>query len=290
LNIDKANKKVLLGLFGSEIQASRSPIMYEREGRAQGFHCHYQLIDLEVLGLGADALPELLTAAERMGFAGINVTHPCKQAVIAFLTEVSEDARQVGAVNTVVFRDAKRLGFNTDWIGFFNSFKRGLPDAAMDRVVQLGAGGAGAATAYALLRLGSQCITLIDSDEAKSNALMERMNSIFGEGRVCCSSNLEQALVGADGIVHATPIGMYGHPGMAIPAELLRSQFWLAEIVYFPRDTELLKHARAAGCRTLDGAGMAVYQAAAAFQHFFNSPPDVERMFKHFEAYDETGR
>jgi shikimate dehydrogenase len=80
---------------------------------------------------------------------------------------------------------------------------------------------------------------------------------------------------------------MYGHPGVAIPAELLRNDFWVAEVVYFPRETDLLKNARAAGCRTLDGAGMAIYQAAEAFQHFFDRSPDVERMYKYFEAYDE---
>ena len=264
--------------------------MYEREAAAQGITCLYQLIDLDVLTLGTDAIPDLLTAAERMGFRGVNVTHPCKQAVMTFLTEVAEDAREVGAVNTVRFRDGKRIGFNTDWIGFFNSMKRGLPDAAMNRVVQFGAGGAGAATAYALLKLGARSVTLIEADQSRSKALTERLNAIFGSGRVRCSSDLEEALRDADGVVHATPTGMAGYPGIAMPAEMLRPQFWLAEIVYFPRNTELLQRARAAGCRTLDGAGMAVYQAAQAFQHFFDRPPDVERMFKHFEDYDEAAR
>jgi shikimate dehydrogenase len=154
----------------------------------------------------------------------------------------------------------------------------------------LGAGGAGAATAYALLKLGIEQVTLIDSDGAKSAALMERLNSIFGNGRVCCSSDFEQATRDADGVVHATPVGMHGYPGIAIPTNLLSSRFWVAEVVYFPRDTELLKQARIAGCRTLDGAGMAVYQAAAAYQHFFDSPPDVERMYRYFEEYDEVGK
>jgi shikimate dehydrogenase len=264
--------------------------MYEREAAAQEILCLYQLIDLDVLKAGVDAIPELLTAAERMGFTGINVTHPCKQAVIAHLHEIAEDAREVGAVNTVRFRNGRRIGFNTDWIGFYNSMKRGLPDAAINRVVQIGAGGAGAATAYALLKLGARCVTLIEPDSARSNALMERLNSIFGDGRVRCSNNLERALQVADGVVHATPTGMAGYPGSAIPAGLLRSELWVAEIVYFPRKTELLKQAQAEGCRMLDGSGMAVYQAAQAFQHFFDSAPDLERMFKYFEDYDEIAQ
>lgn len=211
-NLYNANKKVLLGLLGAGIQASLSPIMYEHEAEAQGIHCLYQIIDLQVLKLEVDAIPELLTAAERMGFTGINVTHPCKQAVIPFLSEISVDAREVGAVNTVLFRNGKRVGFNTDWIGFFNSFRSGLPNAALNCVVQLGAGGAGAATAYALLKMGAKHIALIEPNEAKASALIRRLSLIFGDGRISCGSNLEQSLQEADGIVHATPIGMYGHP------------------------------------------------------------------------------
>jgi shikimate dehydrogenase len=285
-NLYDANKKVLLGLLGAGIQASLSPILYEHEAEAQGIHCLYQIIDLQVLKLEVDAIPELLTAAERMGFIGINVTHPCKQAVIPFLSEISVDAREVGAVNTILFRNGKRVGFNTDWLGFFNSFKSGLRNAALNRVVQLGAGGAGAATAYALLKMGAKRIRVIEPDMVKANLLIERMNSIFGDGRISCGSNLEQSLKEADGIVHATPIGMHGHPGTAVPAEFLRSQLWVAEVVYFPRETELLKQARATGCRTLDGTGMAINQAAAAFQLFFDRPADSERMSAHFEDHD----
>jgi shikimate dehydrogenase len=284
------NKRALLGLLGAGIQASRSPSMYEREAEANRIRCLYQIIDLEVLHLEMDSIPELLTAAERMGFVGINVTHPCKQAVMSFLTETSEDAREIGAVNTVLFRDGKRVGFNTDWIGFFNSFRSGLPNAALNRVVQLGAGGAGAATAYALLKLGARRIVLFERDEAKATALIERLSSIFGAGCISNGSNLEHALQAADGVVHATPIGMHGHPGTAVPAQLLRSQLWVAEVVYFPRETQLLKHARAIGCRSLDGTGMVINQATAAFQLFFGRPADRERMSRHFEDNDGDGR
>ena len=284
------NKRALLGLLGAGIQASRSPSMYEREAEANRIRCLYQIIDLEVLHLEMDSIPELLTAAERMGFVGINVTHPCKQAVMSFLTETSEDAREIGAVNTVLFRDGKRVGFNTDWIGFFNSFRSGLPNAALNRVVQLGAGGAGAATAYALLKLGARRIVLFERDEAKATALIERLSSIFGAGCISNGSNLEHALQAADGVVHATPIGMHGHPGTAVPAQLLRSQLWVAEVVYFPRETQLLKHARAIGCRSLDGTGMVINQATAAFQLFFGRPADRGRMSRHFEDNDGDGR
>jgi shikimate dehydrogenase len=276
------HRRLLLGLIGSGIQASRTPSMHEKEAAEHGLICLYQRIDLDEPGRGPGALKDLLFAAERVGFAGVNITHPCKQAVIPLLTDISEDARALGAVNTVVFRDKQRIGYNTDWLGFAAGFRSGLPGAAISRVVQLGAGGGGSATAYAILKLGAGCLTIVDTDERRSEALAARCNSIFGKGRVTISNNVAKALLGADGLIHATPTGMFGHPGMALAAELLRRDLWVAEIVYFPLETELLRAARAAGCRTMNGSGMAVQQAVEAFRLFSGLEPDAERMRKHF--------
>jgi shikimate dehydrogenase len=224
-----------------------------------------------------------------VGFAGLNITHPCKQAVLPLLTDLSEDARALGAVNTVVLRDGRRWGHNTDWVGFAANFRQGLPDPSIQRVVQLGAGGAGAATAYAILKTGAGHLTLVDLDASRSAALAARCNSIFGEGRACASDDIAASLAGADGLIHATPTGMFGHPGMALPASLLRASLWVAEIVYFPLETELLRAARAAGCRTLDGSGMAVHQAVEAFRLFSGLEPDATRMHRHFVAMGQPG-
>src|ERR687890_593960 len=117
---------VLIGLVGAGIQASRSPALHEREGEAHGLRYIYKLIDLDRLGLSADNLPEIVVAAERMGFDGLNVTHPCKQAVIPLLDHLSPDAQAIGAVNTVLLRDGQREGHNTDWYGFAESFRHEL--------------------------------------------------------------------------------------------------------------------------------------------------------------------
>src|ERR1700751_1112924 len=130
-----APRSVLAGLIGAGIGASRTPAMHEREGAAHGLAYIYKIIDLETLGLTADALPELLTAARRFGFAGLNITHPCKQAVIPLLDDLSSDARALGAVNTVVLgRDGRAVGHNTDWSGFAEAFRRNLADARRKRV------------------------------------------------------------------------------------------------------------------------------------------------------------
>ncbi len=277
-----AQRSVLLGLIGAGIQASRAPALHERDAEEQGLRCIYRLIDIEPLGLGVEALGELLVAAERMGFAGLNITHPCKQAVIPLLHELSDDARDVGAVNTVLLRDGRRIGHNTDWWGFAESFRRGLPDAALRRVVQLGAGGAGAAVAHAIAKLGVQRLAILDVDVRRSRELAERICARFGAGRAIASDDAAMEMAQADGIINATPIGMVGHPGLPISPDLLRPVQWVAEVIYFPLETELLRAARDKGCRTLDGGGMAVFQAAEAFCLFTGLPADAERMSRHF--------
>jgi shikimate dehydrogenase len=275
---------ILVGLIGAGIQASRAPAMHEQEGIEQGLRYVYRLIDLQQLSLGVEALPALLLAAERMGFDGLNITHPCKQAVIPLLHELSDDARNLGAVNTVVLRAGRRVGHNTDWWGFAEAFRRSLPDAGRDRVVQLGAGGAGSAVAQAALTLGVGQISLFDTDPARAERVAASLSARFGAGRAVAGQELAAAVAAADGLINATPIGMADYPGLPLPAELLRPGLWVADIVYFPLETELLGRARALGCRTLDGGGMAVFQAAQAFHLFTGMAPDAERMLRHFAS------
>ena len=275
---------VLAGLIGAGIQASRAPALHEQEGAEQGLRYVYKLIDLDQLRLGAAALPELLTAAERLGFAGLNVTHPCKQSILPLLTDLSEEARALGAVNTVLLRDGERVGHNTDWWGFVESFRRGLPEAKLDRVVQLGAGGGGAAVAYAALTLGTQHLTILDLDSARASQLAARLSARFGGGRVVPGTDLAGAMREAEGLIHATATGMAKYPGLPLPEQLLRPALWVAEIVYFPLQTELLRVAKRIGCRTLDGGGMAVFQAVEAFRLFTGRRPNAERMLRHFAS------
>ncbi len=272
----------LTGLIGKNIGGSKSPDMHEHEADALGIRCLYRLLDLVALGRDVDALPELLRSAELMGFAGLNITHPCKQAVIPLLDELSEGARAIGAVNTVHFAGGRRVGYNTDAEGFAESFRRGLKGVRKDHVVQLGAGGAGAATAYAMLKLGAGRLYIVDPVPGRAQALAANLARFFAPARVSVEEDAAHALKFAHGLIHATPTGMREHPGMPISAAALREDLWVAEVVYFPLETELLRSARARGCKTLDGGGMAVFQAAAAFEIFTGHAPDRERMLAHF--------
>jgi shikimate dehydrogenase len=275
---------ILAGLIGAGIQASRTPALHEHEGDAQGLRYLYRLIDLDQLQLDSNALPDLLLAAERMHYTGLNITFPCKQAIIPLLDELSPEARGIGAVNTVVLKDGKRIGHNTDCLGFAEGFRRGLKDAARERVVQMGAGGAGAAVAHALLSEGVQQLSIFDVDRERAESLANNLNQHFGVGRAVAGRDLPGTLNQADGLVNTTPMGMAKLPGMPVPLELLRKELWVAEIVYFPLETELLRNARALGCRTLDGGNMAVFQAVKAFELFSGVVPDAQRMLAHFQS------
>jgi shikimate dehydrogenase len=278
------SRSFLVGLVGSGIGPSLTPPVHEREADELGVRYLYRRFDLDALELPAEAIGDLLAATQRAGFDGLNVTHPCKQLVLRHLDELSADAAALGAVNTVVFRDGRAIGHNTDWSGFARSFDRGLPDVALDDVVLLGAGGAGAAVAHALLTLGVGRLTVLDVDPERARALAGALAGRFAAGRAVGGDlgDLPQVLAAADGLVHATPTGMAAHPGMPVPADLLRPSLWVADVVYRPLETELVRTARATGCRVLDGGGMAVYQAVDAFRLFTDLEPDADRMLAHF--------
>ena len=281
--VQTANRTIRVGLIGAGIQPSRSPRLHEAEAHAFGLSCVYQLIDMELLGIGLEALPRLLETAQEEGFAGLNITHPCKQAIIPLLDELSEDTAAIGAVNTVVFAEGKRIGHNTDGLGFAENFKRGMNGVALDRVVLLGAGGAGSAIAHTAPTLGVGRLAIYDCVSSRAQTLSQQVTDRFGAGRaVCVTKDLRAEVAMADGLIQATPVGMLGHPGLPLPIEWLRPTQWVAEIVYFPLETELLRQARALGCCTLDGGGMAVFQAVEAFRLFTGITPDHERMLHHF--------
>jgi shikimate dehydrogenase len=273
----------LLGLVGTGIGASLTPAMQEREGRESGLLLSYQVLDATQRGFGIKDLPELLTWAQRLGYDGLNITHPFKQAVVPLLDELSQDASDLSAVNTVVFRDGRSLGRNTDWSGYGRAFRQVLPDAVEDRAVIVGAGGAGVAVGYGLLHQGAEHVWVLDSDRDRADACVVRLAKRFGDDRVSVARDLGRALADAHGLVNATPVGMLGHPGMSVPGGLIRDELWVSDVVYFPLETELIALARARGCRVIPGGGMAVHQAVGAFEYFTGRPADARRMSQHFK-------
>lgn len=278
--------RYLVGLIGSGITHSLTPPMHEREAQELGLRYLYVPVDLDRLQLPPGFLGGMIRYGRLLGFRGFNVTHPCKQAVMEFLDTLAPSAAAVGAVNTVVFdrETGQAIGHNTDVYGFQENLLRGLPGASLEKVVVLGAGGAGSAIAHSLLDLGAGQVIAVDPDPARLQTLGASVDARFGGSRfdAISPSGAAAALADATGLVNATPVGMAAHPGTPVSAEVLRRDLWVADVVYLPLRTELLRAARALGCRTLDGGGMAVFQASAAFELFTGCHPDSDRMLRHF--------
>jgi quinate/shikimate dehydrogenase (NAD+) len=278
-------KRFLVGLIGANIQGSLSPALHEDAFAAAGIIGHYHLMDVDVLK--GRRLPDLLQAVGTAGFLGINVTHPFKEEVITSLDEVSVEAGQIGAVNTVVIdRAGRTIGYNTDRVGFRRALEETLGrEAVADKpVVLIGAGGAGRAVAFALMDLGAAILHVHDKDQARATALCADLVIRHGAERCRVAIDPAPAMEQAAGLVNATPVGMLGYPGMPVSAELIQEPHWAADIIYTPLETALIAAARAKGARTMSGAGMCVHQAAEAFRLFTGVAPDVARMRAVFDA------
>lgn len=277
----------LVGLIGEGITASLTPAMHEAEATELGLDYEYRIVDLIELDRPAEEVGALLTEAESAGFAAMNITHPCKQLVLDLVDELDADAAHLGAVNLVVFDDGRLVGYNTDWMGYRDALTTGLPRASFERVVQIGCGGAGAATAYALLSKGTERLDLWDVDDARAAALAARMRAHFPTQTIVTlrlDDDLSHAIARASGVVHATPLGMLHHPGLAVDVDLLREGAWVSDVVYRPLETELVRRAADRGHPVLDGGRMAVGQACASLRIITGEVPDRDRMERHFRA------
>lgn len=275
--------RCLVGLIGANIMRSLSPALHADAFAAAGIDGYYHLMDLD--RLPGRRLEDLLAAARTAGFAGLNVTFPCKQAVIPLLDELSSEARQIGAVNTVTIApNGRTTGYNTDCSGFRRNFEEGLGRASVEgkTVVLVGAGGAGRAVAFALAELGAATVLVHDVDAAQAGSLVADLVLHCGAARARMAGSLPDAIASAAGVVNATPIGMTGFPGVPLPVETIGAHHWVADVIYTPIETELIKAARARGARTLTGGGMCVHQAVDAFRLFTGLEPDVARMHRTF--------
>lgn len=276
----------LVGLIGAGITASLTPAMHEAEAAALHLDYEYRILDLIQLGRPADDVGALLAEARDRGFAAMNITHPCKQLVVDIVDDLEEDAEHLQAVNLVVFDGRRMVGHNTDWVGYRDALAEGLPAASFERVAQIGCGGAGAATAYALLSRGAARLELFDVDAERASRLAARMRARFPDQLVVTRSRAELpgTISHCSGVVNATPIGMAHHPGVAFDIELLRPGAWVSDVVYRPLETSLLRRAAQRGHPVLDGGRMAVGQAYASLRIITGARPDRDRMHRHFRT------
>ncbi len=265
--------RLLTGLLGAPIAHSASPAMHERAAEALGLRGHYHLI--EVAGGGQDDLRAILDGIRRLGFAGINVTFPYKEAVVALLDDLAPGARAIGAVNTVVARNGKLTGHNTDTTGFARAAKDFVARSDRGPVAVIGTGGVGKAIAFALADLNVSEIRVVDTDIAKADQLVAQLQ---GHQAIRRAATVEEALAGAVGLVNGTPIGMLPDRGTPVPDALIHAGLWVADAVYSPLWTPLLNAAKAKGAQVMTGRDLAIYQAADAFELFTGMVPSATEM------------
>lgn len=278
-----------VGLIGAGIQQSRTPAMHMAEAAAQGLTLRYDLLDIDTMAEADRDFATILAEAEAAGYSGVNVTYPFKQAALDHLDRASDEVRAVGATNTIVFQDGKRIGHNTDYWGFAENLRRGLDGVPKALVLMLGAGGAGGAVAHALLDVGVGHLAVCDVRAEAAEALVANLQARHGTDRASVVTDGAAAVPGVDGIVNASPVGMAKLPGTPVPTALLHPGQWVADVVYFPLVTQFLAEARARGCRSLDGSGMALFQAVRAFELFTGRTADPVRMRATFDSFDDPG-
>jgi shikimate dehydrogenase len=277
------DRRILVGLIGANIMNSLSPVLHADAFATAGIDGYYHLMDVD--RLPGRSLAQLLDAAKTAGFAGTNITYPFKQVVMDLLDDIDPEAAQIGAVNTVtIAADGRTIGYNTDRHGFRRSFQEGLEPAAAQAatVVLIGAGGAGRAVAFALMDLDVATVVVHDRDVARVSHLISDLAIWYGASRCRQAGDLEREIATADGVVNATPVGMYGFPGNPVPVSALHAGQWAADVIYTPIETVFLKSAADRGARVLTGGGMCVHQAAESFRLFVGIEPDVARLHRIF--------
>jgi shikimate dehydrogenase len=271
--------RVLTGLLGAPIAHSASPAMHEKAAEALGLRRHYQLI--EVADAGREELKLMLEGVRRLGFAGINVTFPYKEAVLDLLDELSPDAARIGAVNTVVVRDNRLIGYNTDTTGFARAATDMVNASSHGAVALIGAGGVGKAIAFALAGLGVSELRIFDTDQAKAEHLAAQLD---GHATARVADRVEDALHGVAGVVNGSPVGMLPSRATPVPEALLHAGLWVADAVYTPLWTPLLLAAKGKGAEIMTGRELAIYQAADAFELFTGLKPSIDEMRIAFDA------
>jgi shikimate dehydrogenase len=271
-------RRFLTGLIGAPIAHSASPAMHEEAAEALGARCHYQLI--EVAGADRSGLSAMLEGVRRLGFAGVNVTFPYKEAVVDLLDELASGAAAMQAVNTVVAREGRLIGHNTDTTGFARAAVNLVADSGRGPVAVIGAGGVGKAIAFALASLGVAEVRIFDTERTKA----EKLASLLGAQKgIVVAESLEAALKDAAGLVNGTPVGMLPSRGTPVPDALLHAGLWVADAVYSPLYTPLLLAAKAKGARIMTGRELAIAQAADAFELFTGLVPSAAVMGSAFD-------
>ena len=265
----------LVGLLGYPVEHSLSPAMHNSAFAARSLNWRYVPLPVHPERLG-----EAVAGLRALGFVGANVTVPHKEAVMSHLDEVALAAQAIGAVNTIVMRKRKLIGYNTDWRGFLTALSEGGFDPHGKRAVVLGAGGAARAVVYALAQAEAQ-VTVLNRTLSRAQALVKDFSPLFSS-LLLTPQTLEEQTAYTHLLVNTTPVGLWPEVGQSLWPEDLSfpGHLTVFDLVYNPQETKLLRQARRAGAQVIGGLGMLVHQGAAAFELWTGKKSPVEMMYK----------
>ena len=260
----------LAAVIGRPVGHSRSPALFAHWLRSLGIAGHY--VPVEVV---PERLEEVLGLLPGLGFVGVNVTVPLKEAALALADEASGRAARIGAANVLTFRGGRVHADNTDGHGFLANLRQGAPgwEPAAGPAAVLGAGGASRAVLGALLEAGVTEIRLLNRTRARAEALAEAFGPCV---RVVDWDRAAEAVRGAALVANATSLGMVGQPPLELAADALVPGTVVTDLVYVPLETPLLAASRAHGCAVVDGLGMLLHQAVPGFERWFGATPPVD--------------
>lgn len=269
------HKIPLAGVIGSPIAHSRSPVLHQHWLKTNGIDGFYIPMDVS-----HDSLPEVIRTLPQMGFVGVNITIPHKEAVLDLADLVTDRAALIGAANTLIFRkDGIIHADNTDGYGFIENLRHGAPEwqPKSGAAVVFGAGGAARAVLASLIEVGVPEIRLSNRSRNRADVLQKEFGAKIKVYDWVKAGNM---MDGATTVVNTTSLGMVGNPEFRIPLDDLSPSAVVTDLVYAPLDTPFLIKAREKGCTTVDGLGMLLYQAVPAFERWFGTRPVVDEALR----------
>jgi len=287
-NSRTGSSEIKAALIGSGIGLSRTPGMHKRVGHLLGLNYSYEIMDVDTAQYCNFSLAQLIERCESLGYAGLNITYPFKQEVLPLLDELSDNAKMSAAVNTVVFKQGRRFGYNTDYSGFVKAFEQQMSDVVVDRALLLGAGGAGSAAAFAMAGSAAKSVFIYDRNPEKAAQLAVKLNIHYPNLNIECYDRLIEAIrAKPNGVINASPMGMQAYPGSPFPQREWQQSLWAVDLVYLPLQTQFLTDGETAGCKTMSGAHLAIHQAVDSFALITGQLADTKHFSKAFAAFDK---
>ena len=277
--ISKINSETrLYGVIGDRVEHSFSPLMHNAAFQFHGINSVYLTLQVKSHGL-----EDAIKGIKSMGILGVNVTIPHKISIMKYLDEIDSDAKNIGAVNTVINKNGRLIGYNTDGAGALEALKMGNGNPAGKKVVLLGAGGAAGAISFSVAPVVSRLVVLNRTRSEATylvNAVKKRLNiEIVGEELT--TSNLSRELTDTEVLINTTSVGMFPKiEETLVDRNIIKSHMVVFDIIYNPPETRLLREATASGAKVINGINMLVNQGALSFKLWVGLKPPIDIMLE----------